>query len=154
MVGEVPLRVFDESTDFYVTAPFDVAPRHRFDLRVGWAWRGWRVDVTKSYQSQTVKGTSRYNLQTSERIRGSNTVTAANPVNLVVVYDFEKVERKPDILRHTRVRLSVPNLFNDNAKFDLQPVFDSDPGGLFDSVASRPRGRAFTLTIDKKFTRD
>ena len=154
VVEEVPLRVFDESTDFYVTAPFDVAPRHRFDLRVGWAWRGWRVDVTKSYQSQTVKGTSRYNLQTSERIRGSNTVTAANPVNLVVVYDFEKVERKPDILRHTRVRLSVPNLFNDNAKFDLQPVFDSDPGGLFDSVASRPRGRAFTLTIDKKFTRD
>ena len=81
-------------------------------------------------------------------------MTAANPVNLVVLYDFDKVERKPEILRHTRVRLSVPNIFDDNAEFDLQPKFASDPGGLFDPVASRPRGRAFTLTIDKKFARD
>ena len=154
VVGSVPLWVYDETTNFFVTAPFDVAPRHRFDLRVGWAWQGWRVDVTKSYQSQTVKGTSRYESATGERYQGSNTVTAANPVNLVVLYDFDKVERKPEILRHTRVRLSVPNIFDDNAEFDLQPKFASDPGGLFDPVASRPRGRAFTLTIDKKFARD
>lgn len=154
VVGSVPLWVHDETTDFFVTAPFDVAPRHRFDLRVGWAWRGWRVDATKSYQSQTVKGTSRYDSSLGERFKGSNTVTAANPVNLVVLYDFDKADRKPDILRHTRVRLSVPNIFNDNASFDLQPRFASDPGGVFDSVASRPRGRAFTLTIDKKFARD
>ena len=67
-----PLWVYDETTNFFVTAPFDVAPRHRFDLRVGWAWQGWRVDVTKSYQSQTVKGTSRYESATGERYQGSN----------------------------------------------------------------------------------
>ena len=154
VVASVPLWVHDETSDFFVTAPFDVAPRHRVALRVGWTWRAWRVDATKSYQSQTVKGTSRYNNATGERYQGSNTVWSANPVDLVIVYDFDKADRKPDILRHTRVRLSVPNVFNDNARFDLQPKFPSDPGGIFDSVASKPRGRVFTLTIDKKFARD
>ena len=88
---------------------------------------------------------------TKERFRGTNTVTAANPVNLLIRYDFEQAARKPDCLRHTRVRLSAPNVFNDNAAFDLQPVFPSDTRGVFDSIASRPCGRAFTLTIDKKF---
>ncbi|MDE0178624.1 MAG: TonB-dependent receptor [Gammaproteobacteria bacterium] len=154
VVGTVPLWVLDEEDDFYILAPFDVAPKHRFDLRLGWAWRGWRVDVTASHQSQTVKGVSRYNSQTGERFRGTSTVTAANPVNVVVRYDFEQAEWKPELLRNTRIQLAVPNLFDSNAKFELEPKFAVDTGGIFDSVASRPRGRAFTLTIERKFAKD
>lgn len=141
------------SPNFIVASPFTVAPRHRVDFRVGWSRGGWRVDLSSSHQSPTITEVSRYNRETRERILGTNTLTAANPVDLVIRYDFEKAPRRPRILSNTPIQLSVPNVFDDNATFDLQPRFDSDPGGVFDAIASRPRGRAFTLTFDKTFTR-
>ena len=155
VVGRLPILDLSSasSPNFIVASPFTVAPRHRVDFRVGWSRGGWRVDLSSSHQSATITEVSRYNRETQERILGTNTVTAANPVDLVIRYDFEKAPRWPRILSNTRIQLSVPNVFDDNATFDLQPRFDSDPGGVFDAIASRPRGRAFTLTFDKTFTR-
>lgn len=149
VVADLPLQ--ELGPDFFTASPFTVTPAHRFDLRVGWAWKGWRVDVSTAHQSETVTRVSRYRRETGERIRGSNTVRAANPVDLSVRYDFEQSEWKPDYLRHTRIFFSMPNIFDDNASFDLQPVFPADAGGVFDPIASRPRGRAFALTVEKKF---
>ena len=149
VVADLPLQ--ELGPDFVVASPFTVVPAHRFDLRVGWAWKGWRVDVSTTHQSETVTRVSRFRRETGERHRGSNTVTAANPVDLSVRYDFEQAEWKPDFLRHTRIFFSMPNVFDDNASFDLQPVFPTDAGGVFDPIASRPRGRAFALTVEKKF---
>ena len=147
------LPILSLGPNFNIASPFAVAPRHRVDFRFGWSRGGWRVDLSSSHQSRTITEVSRYNRETQERILGTNTVTAANPVDLVIRYDFEKVARKPRIFNNTRIQLSVPNVLDDNATFDLQPRFGTDPGGVFDAIASRPRGRAFTLTFDKTFTR-
>ena len=151
VVGHVPYRVRDGRGGFFLVPPYAVVPRHRFDLRFGWAWRGWRVDVAKTYQSATSRGVGRFDSATEEVLPGTSTVTAANPVDLVIRYDFEKAGHRPELLRHTRIELMVANVLDDNAEFDLEPKFASDRGGVFDPIASRPRGRAFTLTIGRKF---
>ena len=153
-VGNLPLWELNPSTDYFDTAPYSVVPRHRASLRLGWERRGLRIGVTTSYQSRTVKGLRRWDQTNSEYLRGTTTTTAATPVNLFVRYDFDKAGRGPDFLRNTRIQFSVPNLFNDNAKYESTPRVDGDTRGYFDPRASRPRGRAFTLTIDKMFNRN
>ena len=151
VVGHVPYRVRDERGGLFRIPPYAVVPRHRFDLRFGWAWRGWRAEVAKTYQSATSRGVERFDSATEEFLPGTSTVTAANPVDLVIRYDFEKAGRKPELLRDTRIDLRLANVLDDNAEFDLKPTFASDSGGVFDPIASRPRGRAFTLTIGRTF---
>ena len=165
--GENSLSCFDSTDDDPInrvaTIPFietegrtQVAsylpvPRHRANLRVGWERAGWRVDASWSYASSMLKETKRYDAVIRSLVDTTSFTKPAKPVDLVVSYDFDKANRAPDLLRGTRLRLSVPNVFQDETEYVFTPQLASDTLAYFDPIHSRPRGRTYTLSIHKRF---
>lgn len=126
-------------------------PQHRGQLRLGWRYNGWNVDVSTSYSSNTIQDTYKTNPETFEYVEATNTTKAPKPVNVVVRYDFDEAGNTGMLLKGTILSLSVPNIFMDDAEIISRPAFSTDAGGIYNPIYDRPRGRTFTLSLTKKF---
>ncbi|MDM3870346.1 TonB-dependent receptor [Porticoccus sp. W117] len=141
-------RVAFIDPDAMTEAPFTAIPQHTARFRLGWEYGAVRADITKTYASSTVKEIRRFT--DDGPVSGTSVVNPANEVTLAVRYDFDRMESAPEWLQGTVLGLNIPNLFNDQSEFILTPTIESqDNLGNFDSILSRPRGRAFTLTLQK-----
>lgn len=126
-------------------------PQHRAQLRLGWRHSGMSVNLSTSYSSDTSVERSKRDPISYDYVTAVDTTKAAMPVNLVMYYDFDEAGTDDGWLKGTKVSLSIPNIFMDEAEITSTPVFENDPGGYYSPIYTRPRGRTFTLSLTKKF---